>query len=228
MYSADGDGIAAEVHDELAVAIDADDIAFVAGKGAGEDAEADVVFGELDERVAEEGDTLGGLIHDGHEWGHDVVWNGGGEAGAAVVDQVILGKVLHEEEFQLLGRALQEDKAADGGDLLLYDALAGGVAFVTDGAVDEAIGLVVSFDVARGQLFLKCGGRHVPDVDIAPGEGGGNILGWLYGGGCIIGGRHIRRGFHGVRGGGSRLGRGHSSLSRGRCVFSSEDVDACW
>ena len=48
----EGDGVATEVEDELAVAVDADDVALVAGEDASEDAELDMVAGELLEGVA--------------------------------------------------------------------------------------------------------------------------------------------------------------------------------
>ena len=113
MHATDGYGIAAEVHDELAVTVYADYVALLAGEEAGEDTETDVILGELDERVAEEGDALGGLLHDGHERAHDAVGDGGGEAGGAVVDQVVLGEVLHQESLELAGGTLEEDQAAD-------------------------------------------------------------------------------------------------------------------
>ena len=47
MHASECDGAAGEVEDELAVAVDADDVAFVVFEGTGEDAELHVVFGEL-------------------------------------------------------------------------------------------------------------------------------------------------------------------------------------
>lgn len=47
VHASECDGVAGEVEDELAVAVDADDVAFVVFEGTGEDAEFHVVFGEL-------------------------------------------------------------------------------------------------------------------------------------------------------------------------------------
>lgn len=91
---ADGDGIASEVHDELTIAVDADDIAFLTCEGTTDDAEADAVLSELDEGVAEEGDALGSLAHHGHEGLHDTVGDGGWLMGGAVINKVILGEVV--------------------------------------------------------------------------------------------------------------------------------------
>ena len=48
---AEGDGIAADLDDELAVAVNADDVALETIEDAGEDAEFDAVFGEFQEGV---------------------------------------------------------------------------------------------------------------------------------------------------------------------------------
>ena len=93
MDAADGDGYSAEVEDELAVAVYADDVALVAAKGAGEDVEEDVVAGELLEGVAEEGDLFGMCLHHVHEGLHDGVADGCGAPQAAVVDQMVLREV---------------------------------------------------------------------------------------------------------------------------------------
>lgn len=86
MDAADGYGVAAEVHNKLAVAVDADYIAFLTFEEAGEDTEFDVVLGELEEGVAEEGDAfeLGG--HQTHKGLHDAVGNGRGETGGAITN----------------------------------------------------------------------------------------------------------------------------------------------
>ena len=48
---AEGDGIAADLDDELAVAVNADDVALETFEDAGEDTELDAVFGEFQEGV---------------------------------------------------------------------------------------------------------------------------------------------------------------------------------
>lgn len=86
MDAADGYGVAAEIHDELAVAVDTDYIAFLTFEGAGEDTEFDVVLGEFEERVAEEGDALGLGVHQTHKGLHDAVGDGRGETGGAITN----------------------------------------------------------------------------------------------------------------------------------------------
>lgn len=167
----DGNGIAAEVHDELAVAMDTDDIAFLAGKEAGEDAETDVVLGELDEGGTEEGDALGSLAHHHHEGIHDMMGNGGGLMGGAVVDEVILGEVVTKEQAELFGGALQEDETTDGGDLLGRDTMATGLALIADAAMDEMTGDVVAYEGGGLQTLLDKVDGDMGDMDIAPWEG---------------------------------------------------------
>ena len=48
---AEGDSIAADLDDELAVAVNADDVALVTFEDAGEDTELDAVLGEFQEGV---------------------------------------------------------------------------------------------------------------------------------------------------------------------------------
>lgn len=86
MDAADGYGVAAEVHDKLAVAVDADYIAFLTFEGAGEDTEFDVVLGEFEEGVAEEGDAFGLGVHQTHKGLHDAVGDGRGETGGAITN----------------------------------------------------------------------------------------------------------------------------------------------
>ena len=114
MYAADGDGIAAEVEDELAVAVDAHDVALAALEGTGEDAELDAVAGEGLEGVTQEGDLFGMGLHHIHEGLHYGVADGGGPAVAAVFHQMVLGEILRQEPLYLSHRALQEDESADG------------------------------------------------------------------------------------------------------------------
>lgn len=86
MDAADGYGVATEIHDKLAVAVDTDDIAFLTFEGAGEDTEFDVVLGEFEEGVAEEGDAFGLGVHQTHKGLHDAVGDGRGETGGAITN----------------------------------------------------------------------------------------------------------------------------------------------
>lgn len=100
VYPFDCDGEAAEVEDEVAVAVDADDIALVAAEGTGEDAETDMVAGETVEGVAEEGNALGMRLCHTHEGLHDGVLDGGGTAATAVKDEVVLWEILAEKGLE--------------------------------------------------------------------------------------------------------------------------------
>lgn len=113
MYPFDCDGEAAEVEDEVAVAVDADDIALVAAEGTGEDAETDMVAGETVEGVAEEGNALGMRLRHTHEGLHDGILDGGRTAATAVEDKMVLGKILAEKGLEVTDRALQEDETTD-------------------------------------------------------------------------------------------------------------------
>lgn len=100
VYPFDCDGEAAEVEDEVAVAVDADDVALVAAEGTREDAEADVVAGETLKGVAKEGDALGMRLRHTHEGLHDGILDGGGTATTAVEDEVVLGEILAEKGLE--------------------------------------------------------------------------------------------------------------------------------
>ena len=86
VHVADGDGVAAEVHDELTVAQYAHDIAFLSCQYAREYAKAHMLLGEFHEGVAQKGDTLGFFICDFHKWAHLAICNNSWLACAAIVD----------------------------------------------------------------------------------------------------------------------------------------------
>lgn len=172
MHSADGDGVASEVHDELAVALDADDVAFLTGKGTGEDAEADVALDKLDEGITHEGDALGVGLQHGHEGLHHTVGDGGGAMGGAVVTKIVLGEVLTKEGAELARGALQEDESTHGGYVLFGHAFTIGLLTHTHGAMDEASGAKISFQATMLQTIFKDAGRHVLDADVTPREYG--------------------------------------------------------
>lgn len=134
---ADGHGVAAEIHHEVAVAENADYVAFLACHNACQDAEFDVVFGELDEGVAEERDAVGLRRHQLHEGLHHSVGDDGGKASGAVVYEIIVWKILYEKGFQLFRGALKKDEAADGGLFFLHYALAVGLFANVYGAMYE-------------------------------------------------------------------------------------------
>lgn len=55
--------------------------------------------------------------------------------------------------------------------MLLGDSLTVGLLLYADGAVDEALGAVIAFEMAMLQAIFKDVGRHVLDANVAPGDG---------------------------------------------------------
>lgn len=97
MHATDGDGVASEVHDELAVALDADDVAFLTCKGTGEDAQTYVSLDKLDEGITHEGDAIWSGLENGHEGAHHAIGDGGWAMGAAIIAEIVLGKILTQK-----------------------------------------------------------------------------------------------------------------------------------
>ena len=85
MHASECDGATGEVEDELAVAVDADDVAFAVFEWTGEDAELHVVFGELLEGDVEKGYLLGVGFQYVHKGLHDGIAYGGRTPVTAVV-----------------------------------------------------------------------------------------------------------------------------------------------
>lgn len=171
MHATDGDGVAGEVHDELAVTLDADDVTFLTCKGTGEDAQTHVALDKLDEGITHEGDAFWSGLENGHKGLHHTVGNGGGAMGGAVVTKIVLWKILTQKGAKLARGALQKYESANGGYVLLGHALAIGLLLYAHGAVDEALGAVIAFEMAVLQAFFKDVGRHVLDTDVTPGDG---------------------------------------------------------
>lgn len=207
--AAEGHGEAAEAEDELSVAVDADDVALIAAEGAGEDAEEDVVPGELLEGGVEEGQLLGMCPHDVHEGLHHAVGDGGRASLARVVDEMVVGEVLGEEALEVSHPALQEDEAADGGlQRLLHAALALLVLVgVAERLVDEeGLPLVAVVGIVGLEPTLEGACRHVAQEEVAPG-------------GSLFGDVGIEE---------EAVTDGHIFHSRIRRFCSSDDADALW
>lgn len=128
--TADGYGVAGKLHDELAVAVDAHDVAFQSLEETGEDTELDVVLGKLDKGVAQEGDIVG-MTGDGpHEGLHHAMRDNRRTPCAAVLNEMKLRMVGAEKLLQFGGIALQEYQTIDGGQEFSDDSLAVGFRFV--------------------------------------------------------------------------------------------------
>lgn len=168
MHIADGNGIASEIHDKLAVAQNAHDITFLAGHDACQDTKFDVVFGEFDEGIAKEGYSLGLRFHHFHEGFHDTILNGSGLTCHAIVDEMIAGEILLEEASQLVSFPLKENQATDGRFLFLLHALAIGLLLIVYGAMDETFGYEISFEVIFFESFVERSSSIMLDEKIAP------------------------------------------------------------
>ena len=167
----EGDGVATEVEDELAVAVDADDVALVAGEDASEDAELDMVAGELLEGVAEEGDALRVVAQHRHEGLHHRIRYRCGGIARTVFYKMVLGIIETEESLEVTGGALQEHEAADGGLELFLHAPTLGFLLVAIGAMNKTgMGCVGMGSVVSVHLTLKDGHGHVVEVEVAPGQ----------------------------------------------------------
>ena len=168
MHSTDGDGVAGEVHDELAVTLDADDVAFLTCKGTGEDAQTDVALDKLDEGITHEGDAFWSGLENGHEGLHHAIGDGCGTMGGAVIAKVVLWKILTQKGAKLARGALQKYESADCGYVFLGHALAIGLLTHTHCAVDEALGAKRAFEMTMLQAIFKDASRHVLDANVAP------------------------------------------------------------
>lgn len=170
MDATEGDGVATEVEDELAVAVDADDVTLVAGEDAGEDAELDMVAGKLFKGVAEESDALRVVAQHRHEGLHHRIRDRCGGIARTVFYKMVLGIIETEEGLEVPGGALQEHEAADGGLELFLHAPTLGFLLVAIGAMNKTgMGCVGMGSVVSVHLTLKDGHGHVVEVEVAPG-----------------------------------------------------------
>lgn len=118
MDSRDGNAHATDIHDKATVAVDADNIALKTGKGTGNETQFDVATGIILERMKQETNALWRCLHHTHERAHDAIRDDGRKMGAAIIHEIMAGKVCIKIILQFLRRTLQEHKAADG--RLLY------------------------------------------------------------------------------------------------------------
>ena len=168
MHIVDSHGIAAKVHNELAVLQYAHHIAYLPCHNACQYAELYVVSCELDERVAQKGYSLGLCRQDLHEWFHDAVFDRGGLACSAIVDQMVLLKVFLEKGSKVLCLTLQKHKAAHGGLLYLGNAATLRLALVADGAVNKAFWLEIAFELGAFESLFEFLRREMLYKQVAP------------------------------------------------------------
>lgn len=128
--TADGYGVAGKLHDELAVTVDAHDVAFQSLEETGEDTQLDVVLGKLDKGVAQEGHIVGMTGDSLHEGLHHAMGDNRRMSCATVLNEMSLRMIGAEELLQFGGVALQEYQTIDGGQEFFDDSLAVGFRFV--------------------------------------------------------------------------------------------------
>ncbi len=89
VYSTNGHGTAAKVKDKLTVAIDAHNVALVAGKGAADHPQTHMVAGETLKGVTQKGELFGVGAYNVHEGLHDGIRYGSRTTGATIVDKMV-------------------------------------------------------------------------------------------------------------------------------------------
>ena len=128
--TADGYGVAGKLHDKLAVAVDAHDVAFQSLEETGEDTQFDVVLGKLDKGVAQEGDIVGMTGDSLHEGLHHAMRDNRRMSCATVLNEMSLRMIGAEKLLQFSRMALQEYQTVDSGQEFLDNTLAVGFRFV--------------------------------------------------------------------------------------------------
>ena len=169
MHSTYGHGIATEVEDKLAVAVDADNVALISFEWSCEHAQLDMVFGKLLEGIAQECDILWMCFHHIHEWLHDGVAYGGRTACAAVVDKMILREICLEKRLDVSHRTLQKHKATDSGrEFFLQPALLFLILITITVCLMNEIGLLAVFGIICLKPFKQRASCHVLQKEVAP------------------------------------------------------------
>lgn len=169
--TADGYGVAGKLHDELAVAVDAYDVALQSLEETGEDTQFDVVLGKLDKGVAQEGHIVG-MTGDGlHEGLHHAMGDNRRTPCATVLNEMSLRMIGAEKLLQFSRMALQEYQTIDSGQEFLDDTLAIIFEFEFVRIVDKTlvprlgVGGIVGVDLTLEEFDL-----FVMDMDISPGN----------------------------------------------------------
>ena len=128
--TADGYSVAGKLHDELAVAVNAYDVALQSLEETGEDTQFGVVLGKLDKGVAQEGDIVW-MTGDGlHEGLHHAMRDNRRMSCATVLNKMSLRMIGAEKLLQFSRMALQEYQTVDSGQEFLDNTLAVGFRFV--------------------------------------------------------------------------------------------------
>ena len=167
--TADGYGVAGKLHDELAVAVNAYDVALQSLEETGKDTQLDVVLGKLDKGVAQEGHIVGMTGNGLHEGLHHAMGDNRRMSCATVLNEMSLRMIGAEELLQFSRMALQEYQTIDSGQEFFDDSLAVGFRFVFVRIVDKTlvprlrVGGIVGVDLTLEEFDL-----FVMDMDISP------------------------------------------------------------
>lgn len=167
--TADGYGVAGKLHDELAVAVDAYDVALQSLEETGEDTQLDMVLGKLDKGVAQEGDIVG-MTGDGlHEGLHHAMGDNRRTTCTTVLNEMSLRMIGAEKLLQFSRMALQEYQTIDSRQEFFDDTLAIIFGFEFVRIVDKTlvprlrVGGIVGVDLTLEEFDL-----FVMDMDISP------------------------------------------------------------
>lgn len=167
--TADGYGVAGKLHDELAVTVDAYDIALQSLEETGKDTQLDVVLGKLDKGVAQEGHIVGMTGDSLHEGLHHAMGDNRRMSCATVLNKMSLRMIGAEKLLQFSRMALQEYQTIDSGQEFFDDSLAVGFRFEFVRIVDKTlvsrlgVGGIVGVDLTLEEFDL-----FVMDMDISP------------------------------------------------------------
>lgn len=167
--TADGYGVAGKLHDELAVAVNAYDVALQSLEETGEDTQLDVVLGKLDKGVAQEGHIVGMTGDSLHEGLHHAMRDNRRMSCATVLNEMSLRMIGAEKLLQFSRMALQEYQTIDSGQEFLDDTLAIIFGFEFVRIVDKTlvprlrVGGIVGVDLTLEEFDL-----FVMDMDISP------------------------------------------------------------
>lgn len=171
VYTADGYGVAGKLHDKLAVAVNAYDVALQSLEETGKDTQLDVVLGKLDKGVAQEGHIVGMTGNGLHEGLHHAMRDNRRTPCATVLNEMNLRMIGAEKLLQFSRMALQEYQTINSGQEFLDDTLAIIFGFEFVRIVDKTlvprlgVGGIVGVDLTLEEFDL-----FVMDMDISPGN----------------------------------------------------------
>lgn len=168
VHIADGNGIATEVHDKLAVFQYAHHVAYLSCHNPGQHTEFHVVLGELHKRITQKGDTVWLCRHHLHEWLHHAVLDGSRLSIHTIIDKMVTREIILEKRSQLMCFSLQKHKTANSRLFFLLHAFAIWLALINYCAVDKTFWLEVAIQLDIFKCFLKLFGCKMLDKEVAP------------------------------------------------------------